>query len=268
VPLTALATDDDAVIATVDGRPIRASDVALQARARGSSARVALDDLVTAEALVSEAARRRLDRDRDALDAARARAVRRLLAVAFESETTPDKLPARDIRRYYNAHVNQYDHSLWVDVWHILVPVDKNADAAARAAARAIAGELATKAKGIGDADAFKALAAAATPPPGQAFKVEQILTARDGWVEKPFSYAAFDQLKQPGDTSTVVETSYGYHVIYLNRYIPAVHLTIAEATPQILPALFPPWQRHELMLFLDDAKSHHHVEVHAERLP
>ena len=91
VPLTADAPDE--VVATVDGRPIRAGDVARQARAKGCSPKEALEDLVTAEALVSEAARRGLQENREVADAARGEAVRRLLAVTFEKDVTPAAIP-------------------------------------------------------------------------------------------------------------------------------------------------------------------------------
>src|SRR5207237_748916 len=85
-PLVAQAPDEDAVVATVDGRPIRASQVAEQARAAGQSAREALQALVDAEVLAGEAARRGLDGDPDVQEAAEAAAVRRLLHTGFESE--------------------------------------------------------------------------------------------------------------------------------------------------------------------------------------
>jgi len=60
-PLVAQSTDD--VVATVDGRPIYAGAVAAEARARGVDRKTALADLVDAEVLAGEAARRGLDRD-------------------------------------------------------------------------------------------------------------------------------------------------------------------------------------------------------------
>ena len=65
------------------------------------------------------------------------------------------------------------------------------------------------------------------------------VVSARDGWVERPFSEAAFSSSK-PGDTTGLVETSYGFHVLYLVRFIPPVHVTIAEAAPKIRDACSP----------------------------
>ncbi len=268
VPLTAEAKAEDEVVATVDGRPIRASQIALQARSAGTSAKQALDDLVTAEALAGEAARRKLDRDRDVLEAARAAAVRRYLHEDFESANGPEAIPMRAVKRTYNANVNMFDHSEYVDVWHILVvaPPDKVPEPQ-RKAARAVAEEIARRARGVSELE-FKALSQLLSPPAGgPPLKLERIVTARDGWVLTTFSYPAFDQLKKAGDTSTVVETSYGYHVMYLVKRIPPLHMSVDDAAAQIRANLLPEFQRAEFLRFADEAARKHAIVLHPERL-
>src|SRR5581483_825342 len=176
VPLSAPSQDE--VVATVDGRPIRAGDVATQARAAGTSAQQALQDLVDAELLAGEAARRGLEKDHDVQLAVRQTAARRLLETTFEKEVTPASLSERDYRRAYNAQRNMFDHSEYVDTWHILSPADAKAPPEEKQAARAVAEEIARRARGIGSAEAFKALADQVAPPPGKKFKIEQIITA------------------------------------------------------------------------------------------
>ncbi|HZS39351.1 MAG TPA: peptidylprolyl isomerase [Polyangia bacterium] len=270
VPLTADAPQgtDDAVVATVDGRPIRASDVAVQARAAGSDAKTALAALVDAEVLAGEAARRGLDRDPDAVEAARGAAVRRLLAVTFEKEVTTEKIPERELRNVYNRNINEFDHSLWVDVWQIRVPCTRTAPADEKARARATAEELARRARGIADADAFQALAKQIPAPDKKTYEVDRLMTARDGWTVKEFSYAAFDQLKKPGDTTGVVETEFGYHVIYLNKFVPPVHLKLEEVAPKLRLGVFPDFQRREFAKFVDAQMALHHTVVHYDRIP
>jgi hypothetical protein len=268
VPLTSDSAPGDEVVATVDGRPIHASQVAEQARAASSSVKEALAALVTAEVLAGEAARRGYDRDRDALLAARQAGVRRYLRVSFEKDVVPGDIPENVVRRFYNAKRNMYDHSEYVDVWHILTPVDEKAPPELRARARATADEIARRAKSVKDEAGFQAIAAAVPAPEGgKPLKVERIVTARDGWVLTAFSYAAFDQLAKPGDVSRVVETSYGYHVIYLIKRIPPLHKSVGDATPEIRAALFPDFQRGEFQRFADDAKKLHAVTVYPERL-
>jgi peptidyl-prolyl cis-trans isomerase C len=270
VPLTAEATPGDEVVATVDGRPIYSSQIALQARSAGSDKKQALQDLITAEALAGEAARRKLDRDRDALEAARAAAVRRYLHQVFEPSAGPDAIPALTVKRTYNANVNLFDHSEYVDVWHILVqaPADK-ATAEQKQKARALAEQIQKKARGVTSEAAFKELSTQFSAPEGMLpIRLERVVTARDGWTLTTFSFPAHDQLKKPGDISTVVETSYGYHVIYLIKRIPAVHMSVGEASPQIRAQLLPEFQKSEFLRQADEAAKRHAVVVHPERLP
>jgi len=267
IPLVAEpAARDDEVVATVDGRAIRASDVAAQARARGVDAKTALRDLVDAEVLAGAAAARGLDRDRAVVAAAKQEMVRRWLAVEFEPKTGAAAIPERLIRRTYNKNINLFDHSEWVDVWHILAPTPAGASDAVKAQAKADAEEIARRAKGL-DEEAFKALAK--TPrKAGDPYKLERIMTARDGWTLKEFSYPAHDLLKKPGDTTPVVETSYGYHVIFLIKRIPPIHVPFEEAASTLREKLLPDFQRAELSRRVDELMRAHAVTVHPERIP
>jgi parvulin-like peptidyl-prolyl isomerase len=259
VPATAPAPGSDEVIATVDGRLIRASDVAVQARAKGSTRKQALDDLIDAEVLAGEARRKAVKPNAEAIEPVRQAAVRALLKSTYERETTVDTVPEREVIRFYNKNRANFDHSKLVDVLHILVPT-KGLSPEKKAEARKTAEALAQKARGVHTPDEFRALAS-----PGQT--VEDIQTARDGWVEKPFSEAAFDQLKKPGDVSGVVETSYGYHVLFLLKYVPELHQSIAEMTPRIREHLFPIWQRQHFLEWVMQLSKTHDVVVRADRL-
>jgi parvulin-like peptidyl-prolyl isomerase len=263
-PLTAVSSDD--VVATVDGRPIFASDVARQARARGVDRRQALEDLIAAEALAGEAARRGLDRDLDVRLDTRGAMVRRLLQTTFERDVTVDDVPTELVRKAYLRNQPYLNHDVYIHVWHILVPVGKNPPPEKKAQARALAEELAQQAKKVHSLDEFKQLAQ--TQWQGGPLPNEEILTERDGWTEKSFSHAAFDQLHKPGDTSGVVETHYGYHVEYLIDFKPAEHVPFAEAAPALRRGLFPALQQKKLAELVGEAMARHHVEEHPERLP
>jgi parvulin-like peptidyl-prolyl isomerase len=260
-PAAALVADSkDDVVATVDGRPIYAADVARQARAQGVDRRTALAALVDAEALAGEAARRGLDRDLEARDEARGAMVRRYLKLDFEPSVTPADVPDQVVRREYQRNLAYLNHDTYADVWHFYIPVAKNATAETRAVARARAAELARRAKGLSLAD-FKKLAA------DEGLRTEEIVSARDGWVERPFSEAAFE-LKKPGDTSGVVTTSYGFHVLHLVRYLPPEHVTLDEARPKLQKDLFPELQKRAFARLVDEAMGRHKIELHPENLP
>jgi hypothetical protein len=264
VPLVAAGADSDAVVATVDGRPIRASDVALQARTSGATARQALDALVDAEVLAGEAARKQLGRDPQAVEAARAAAVRSYLHHAFERERVPAAIPMRTVSAFYQKNLNHYDHPQLVHVWHILVKT-RGVTPEKKAEAQRTAEEIARRAQKARSADQFKAIADPLTSPT-EPFAIEEITTARDGWVERPFSEAAF-QLKKPGDTTGVVETTYGYHVLYLVEYLPPIHRSLDETEGEIRAGLLPAFQRDQFPRWVDEQKRTHQIVVHPERL-
>ncbi|MCA1662817.1 MAG: peptidyl-prolyl cis-trans isomerase [Myxococcales bacterium] len=260
VPLVAQSTD--VVVATVDGRPIYAGAVADEARARGVDRKSALADLVDAELLAGEAARRGLDQDLHVRDETKGALVRRYLKLGFEQQVTAADVPDPLVHREYQRRLAYLNHDVYADVWHILVRVPKGASAEDKAKARARAHELAARARGMSLA-AFQKLGR------DEGLTTEEVVTARDGWVERPFSEAAFAQLKNPGDTSTSdVETSYGYHVLYLVKWIPAAHTSLAEAAPKIREGVFPEFQKHAFDKLVDDAMARYHVELHPEHLP
>jgi peptidyl-prolyl cis-trans isomerase C len=264
VPLVAAGGDEDAVVATVDGRPIRASAVAQQALASSHDARHALNDLIDAEVLAGEAARRGIDRDHDAEEAAEAVAVRRLLQNDFEKEVTAAKIPDAVIHRVYEKNKPALVHDVMIDVWHILVPVDK-LTADEKIQARAAAEDLSRRARAAKDVEAFKALAATVQAP--RAAHYEHVITERDGWTVKEFSHPAFEFLKKPGDVSPVVETSYGFHVMYLVGYRPSINIGYAEAEPELRKNFFPEFQKPEFLHYCERLAGSHRVELHPEHL-
>jgi hypothetical protein len=259
----ALAADArDEVVATVDGRPIYAAAVALQAHARGVDRKTALADLVDAELLAGEASRRGLERDLEVRDETKGALVRRYLKLGFEPTLSPADVPDQVVRRDYVKKRAYLDHNTYADVWHFFVPVAANATAADKAKAQARAESLARRARGLTLAQ-FKQLGV------DEGLHGEEVVTARDGWVQRPFSEAAFTQLSKPGDTTHgLVETSFGYHVLYLIRWIPPVHVSLAEAAPKIRESEFPELQKHAFQKLLDDAMSRYKIELHPERLP
>ena len=268
-PMVAAPTPGDEVVATVDGRPITAAAVALQARARGVDARTALADLVDAEVLAGAAHARGLDRTLGPTLAARGAMVRRFLQASFEVEVTPADVPMAMVKKAYLRNQPYLNHDEYVDVWHILVLAQqKSSTEAQRAAARALAAELAKQAKGKTFPE-FNALADQLRASGHQEVdEAKEVVTERDGWTQKSFSYAAFEQLRKAGDVGTA-ETTFGAHALYLVRYLPPQHTPIEKAEADLRKGLFiSDVQKRAFAHFVDEAMTRHRVELHAERLP
>jgi peptidyl-prolyl cis-trans isomerase C len=265
VPLVGAPAAGDDLLATVDGRPIYASDVALQARSSGSDAAHALWALIDAEALAQEAKQRGLDGAPAVQRAIKSAEVRRLLATTFERELTPADIPQEGIERIWRRLKPTVDHDTYADVFHILVALPKKPTDEQRAQARALAETVAARARGIGSVEAFQELAGSFTWQ-GRPLPCEEFITDEDTLAEKPFGHAAF-KLKSPGDVSGVVETIYGYHVIYLKKYIPPAHTTFEAFEPKMRQGAFPDWQRKQFIKWVDQRVTAHYVEVHPERL-
>lgn|GEM_PF-3686693 len=256
LPVADIAPEE--VVATVDGQPISAAAIAAEARRRNISPQRALDELVTGELLAAEAGTRHYTLDASDLQQIRSELVRRFLATTFEREVTPETIPSKILHKGYASNTTMFLHSEYADVWHILVPVAVKATPAERQAAHERAVQIQKQARTVPDLAAFQALS--------QGQRLEHIITARDGWTLKEFSYAAHD-IKKPGEVSDVVETSYGYHVIYLVRRIPAEHQTLEQATPRLKPLIFPTWQRQRFLEWTAELSAKHHIELHGERL-
>jgi hypothetical protein len=263
-PLAAESSDN--VVATVEGRAIYANDVARQARARNVDVKTALTDLIAAEALAGEAARRGLDRDLDVRLEAKGAMVRRYLQTTFEKDVTVAEVPMELVRKAYLRNQPYLNHDVYVDVWHLLVPVEKKATPETRQAARTFAAELVERARKVHSLAEFKQLATTTewrdAPLPN-----EEIITERDGWTEKSFSHAAFDQLHQPGDVSNVVETPFGYHVEYLIGWKPAEHVPLKTAEPTLRQGLLPQVQKKKFDELIAELMTQHRIEQHPERL-
>jgi hypothetical protein len=259
----ALGPED--VVAVVDGRPISASEVAEQARASGVDARRALEALIDAEVVAGAAERRGLLQAPEVIEAMQQTLVRRLLATTFEREVMPEQLPDQEMRAAYARNRARLDHPELIEVRHVLARAGKKDDAGRREVLRRRAVQVAERAAGVKSADEFAALGPALSDAE-VALRTETVVTARRGWTVDAFADAAF-ALPRDGAVSGVVETEFGYHVLYRVRRIAEEHISFDEARPKLRELLWPDFQRREFLRFAEALAGRHEVAVHGERL-
>lgn len=261
LPLAARYAAEDAIVATVNGRAIHASDVAKEVRS-GESPAIALERLLRAEVLVEEALHRGLDRDHDVQDETTRARVQRLLA-GFEASHDKASIPDRELAAAYEGRKKYFVHGDMAQVWHILVPSKPTLpDHTER---RLLADRVQKAAAATRTLDAFKAVGKDFTQLDGSPLVVEEVIADMET-VEKNFVRAAL-ALKQPGDVSPIVETEFGFHIIQLKQALPAQNRSLADATPELRDKLALDYRVRSFAKYVDELLRQHRIEKHDDLL-
>lgn len=139
---------------------------------------------------------------------------RKIQYVEFTDKELPGGKPQvtdAEIQQYYTTNQQNYKVDAQVKVRHILISVDPNAgpqaDAAAKAKAQGILDQL-RKDNGRN----FAELAKKNSDDPGSKDQGGEL-----GWIKHGVTVPEFDQVsfaQQPGQTSDLVKTRFGYHII------------------------------------------------------
>ncbi len=158
--------------------------------------------------------------------------------VVVDTARVAEKLPVtqEDLQRYYNEHRDQFRVQDEVNVRHILVKMpppgpDGKEDPKAVAAAKAKAEDLLKQIKGGAD---FAALAKKVSDDPGSKDNGGSLGWIQKGRTVKEFEQAAFGLDK--GQTSGVVQSSFGFHIIRVDDKRNAHQQTLDEVKAQIEP--------------------------------
>ena len=122
------------------------------------------------------------------------------------------KAPEADLRKYYDENLARFSTPEERRARHILVTAEKSASAEARAKAKAAAEAIAAEVKA--KPESFAAVAKAKSQDPGSAANGGDLDWFGRGAMTKPFEDAVFAMKK--GETSGVVESDFGFHVIQL----------------------------------------------------
>src|SRR5579872_4811965 len=145
---------------------------------------------------------------------------------------------ASDLQQYYGSHQDEYRIPERVKVRHILIKTptpgpDGKVDQKAVDAARAKAEDVLKQVKSGGN---FAQLAEKDSEDPGSAKQGGELNWVVKGQTVPEFEKAAFSLNK--GETSGIVQTTYGFHIIQTEEKEAAHLKTLAEVKDQIEPLL------------------------------
>lgn len=161
---------------------------------------------------------------------------RKIQYLSFGIDQLPGGKPSvtdADLQTYYNAHKESYDVKEQVKARHILITSAKDADAKTDAAAKAKAEGILKQLRAGGD---FVALAKANSDDPGSKDSGGELGFFGKGRMVPPFEKAAFSL--QPGQTSNLVRSDFGYHIINVEQHDMPHQKPLAEVKGDIQPLL------------------------------
>ena len=160
---------------------------------------------------------------------------RKIQYIAFTPANLPQApAPVTDaeVQQYYQQHLKDYQVDEQVKVRHILIAVssqDPKADAAAKSKAQSILDQLHHGAD-------FAKMAKENSDDPGSKAQGGEL-----GWIKHGVTVPEFDQTAfalQPGQTSGLVRTKFGYHIIQTEEKQAAHTRPLDEVKPEITATL------------------------------
>ena len=161
---------------------------------------------------------------------------RKISYIAFDANNLPGGKPAvtdAEVQQYYNQHQADYKVPEQVRVRHILIAVPPGADAATDAAAKKKAEDILKQIKGGAD---FADLAKKNSDDPGSKDAGGELGFLDRGKTVPEFDKEAFSL--NPGQTSPLIKTQFGYHILQVEEKQTAHTKPLAEVRSQIEPLL------------------------------
>ena len=161
---------------------------------------------------------------------------RKITYVNFDASSLPGGKPAvtdADVLAYYKAHQAQFEVKEQVRVRHILIAVPNGADSKTDAAAKAKADDLLKQIKAGGN---FAELASKNSDDPGSKAQGGEL-----GWLDRGKTVPEFDRTAfslAPGQTSDVIKTQFGYHILQTEEKKTAHERPLDEVRAEIVPVL------------------------------
>jgi parvulin-like peptidyl-prolyl isomerase len=279
------------IVATVDGEPITAHEVKRYAEERGAEnapESQVLEALITDKLLEKEAGAQGIAAKDDEIDGyvtqvktrghlddeqfKQALSNQGLTVESYRAQVKKEiektslvnreirqrvNVSPQEIKRYYEAHLDDYVINERVKVRDILFRIDERDGPDAAARTKAKAEEVRKLAVGGKD---FAALAAQYSEGPG-ADKGGLLGTFSKGEMESALDDAAFDL--EPGRISELIETPRGFHILRVDEVLPAGHKKLEDVQDEIRDALYGEAVQNRFSDFLARGlRERHHVEI------
>lgn len=187
-------------------------------------------------------------------DARRDLAIARLIETEIAPRVAVKPGQAED---FYAKNPDQFKQPEQVRASHILIAVPENADAAAKAQAKAKAGQVLKDVKAGKD---FAALAKQHSQDPGSAVNGGDLGFFRQGQMVGPFNDVAFNL--KPGAVSDLVETQFGYHIIKVAEKQPGRTIPLEEVRAQLEQYLQKQNSESETEAFVKSLRTKGKVEI------
>lgn len=264
------------VVATVEGTPIRAADIAAQMRAKGIGAVPALSDLVTFEILARAAAAGTEAPNRDEQEQLRNLKVQRLVERDVEPLISPAAIEDGEVRAVYERGKARFVHGRLVQIQILCLFTGARMKPEPRARVEDYARRLqallqkpASTGSGAGAEAAGPDFEAIAKDP----VWIDRKVSFTTVWQQEdqpfpPVVGRAVQTLSRRGDTTELVGDETGY---YIARYLaekPPENLSFAEAEPFIRREMYEPWRRQKFLQLSLDMSRAHDIEVFPENFP
>lgn len=144
--------------------------------------------------------------------------------VGARAAVTPEQ-----VAQFYAQNPSEFQRGERVRASHILIRLPEKADAAAKEQARERAAEVLKEVKAGGD---FAALAKQHSQDPGSAVNGGDLGFFERGQMVGPFEETAFSLA--PSQSSDLVETTFGFHILKVIDREPAQTVPLAEVGPRI----------------------------------
>jgi peptidyl-prolyl cis-trans isomerase D len=161
---------------------------------------------------------------------------RKITFIAFDDASLPGGKPQAseaEIQAYYNSHLDQFKVAEQVETRHILISVPRGADAKTDAAAKAKAEDVLKQVQSGGN---FADLAKKYSDDPGSKDQGGKLPMMPTSGLDPAYAQAAM--ALNPGQTSGLVRSQFGYHIIQTVAKQPAHTKSLAEVHDSIVAAI------------------------------